>query len=163
MNGKLWGRWHHQLTHLHIHTDWSRNVSWKFAKLQNFITSLFFNRFSSGFHCSVQKNFTLSSEIKLDQLRTSPLSIFFPSHISFSPSFPSWLSNPSSNNLQAIVATWLPTPFPYKTNKLSIFPLVCYLSIHLNVFSFITPLPSPYFCFLSHRVCPLSSLWISPH
>ena len=52
---KIVRRWHHQLTHLHIHTDWSRNVSWKFAKLQNFITSLFFNRFSSGFHCSVQK------------------------------------------------------------------------------------------------------------
>ena len=48
-------RWHHQLTHLHIHTDWSRNVSWKFVKLQNVITSLFFSRFSSGFHCFVQK------------------------------------------------------------------------------------------------------------
>ena len=68
-------RWHHQLTHLHIHTDWSRNVSWKFANFQNFITSLFFNRFSSDFHCYVQTMFTLSSEIKLDQLRTSPLII----------------------------------------------------------------------------------------
>ena len=67
-------RWHHQLTHLHIHTDWSRNVSWNFAKLQNFITSLFFNRFSSGFSLFCSENFTLSSEIKLDQLRTSPLS-----------------------------------------------------------------------------------------
>ena len=45
--------WHHQLTHLHIHIDWSRNVLWKFAKLQSVITSLFFNRFSSGFHCYV--------------------------------------------------------------------------------------------------------------
>ena len=43
-------QWHHQLTHLHIHIDWSRNVSRKFAKLENVITSLFFNRFSSGFH-----------------------------------------------------------------------------------------------------------------
>ena len=46
-------RWHHQLTHLHIHIDWSRNVLWKFAKLESVITSLFFNRFSSGFHCFV--------------------------------------------------------------------------------------------------------------
>ena len=30
----------------YIHTDWSRNVSWKFAKLQNVITSLF----STDFH-----------------------------------------------------------------------------------------------------------------
>ena len=45
--------WHHQLTHSHIHIDWSRNVLWKFAKLQSVITSLFFNRFSSGFHCYV--------------------------------------------------------------------------------------------------------------
>ena len=47
--------WHHQLTHLHIHIDWSRNVLWKFAKLQSVITSLFFNQFSSGFHCNVWK------------------------------------------------------------------------------------------------------------
>ena len=33
--------WHHQLTHLHIHIDWSRNVLWKFAKLQSVITSFF--------------------------------------------------------------------------------------------------------------------------
>ena len=48
--------WHHKLTHLHIHIDWSRNVfRRKFAKLQSVITSLFFNRFSSGFHCYVWK------------------------------------------------------------------------------------------------------------
>ena len=70
--------WHHQLAHLHIHIDWSRNVSWKFAKLQNVITSLFFNRFSLGFHCFCSENFTLSSEIKLEQLRTSPLSLVNP-------------------------------------------------------------------------------------
>ena len=52
---KIVRRWHHQLAHLHIHSDWSRTVSWKFAKLKNFITSLFFNQFSSGFHCFVQK------------------------------------------------------------------------------------------------------------
>ena len=66
-------RWHHHLTHLHIHIDWSRNVSWKFAKLQSVITSLFFNRFSSGFHCYVWKIFTLSSEIKLNLLWSSSI------------------------------------------------------------------------------------------
>ena len=49
---KIMRRWH-QLIHLHIHIDWSRNVSWKFAKLQTLY--LFFNWFSSGFHCFVQK------------------------------------------------------------------------------------------------------------
>ena len=53
--------------------SWSRNVSWKFAKLQSVITSLFFNRLSSGFHCFVQFFYTLSSEIKLNHFRTSPL------------------------------------------------------------------------------------------
>ena len=48
-------QWHHQLAHLHIHTNWSRNVSWKCAKLQSVITFLFFNRFSSGFHCFIHK------------------------------------------------------------------------------------------------------------
>ena len=52
---KIVRRWHHQLTHLHIHIDWSRNVSWKFEKIQSVITSLFFNRFSSGFHYVVPK------------------------------------------------------------------------------------------------------------
>ena len=68
-------RWHHQLTHLHIHKDWSRNVSWKFAKLESVITSLFFNRFYIRFLLFCSENFTLSSEIKLDQLRISPLMI----------------------------------------------------------------------------------------
>ena len=66
-------RWHHQLTHLHIHTDWSRNVSWKFAKLESVITSLFFQPIFIRFSLFCSENFTLSSEIKLDQLRTSPL------------------------------------------------------------------------------------------
>ena len=66
--------WHHQLTHLHIHIDWSRNVKlWKFAKLQSVITSLFFNRFSSGFHCYVWNFFTLSSKLKLILLWSSSL------------------------------------------------------------------------------------------
>ena len=43
---KIVRRWHHQLAHLHIHTDWSRNVFWKFAKLQSVITFLF----STDFH-----------------------------------------------------------------------------------------------------------------
>ena len=67
-------RWHHQLTHLHIHIDWSRNVSWKIVKLQNVITSLFFNQFSSGFQYFVQKFLTLSSEIKLNLVWMSSLS-----------------------------------------------------------------------------------------
>ena len=62
--------WHHQLTHLHIHIDWSRNVLWK---IQSVITSLFFNRFSSGFHCYVWTIFTLSSKIKLNLLWNSSL------------------------------------------------------------------------------------------
>ena len=70
---KIVRRWHHQLAHLHIHKDWSRNVFRKYAKFQNVITSLFFNQFSSGFHCFVQGNFTLSSEIKLNLFWTSPL------------------------------------------------------------------------------------------
>ena len=67
-------RWHHQLAHLHIHTNWSRNVSWKFAKLQSVITFLFFNRFSSGFHCFIHKFLLFFYEIKLNLFRISPLS-----------------------------------------------------------------------------------------
>ena len=65
-------RWCHELTHLHIHIDWSRNVSWKLAKLQSVISSLFFNWFSSGFHFCL-KMFMFSSEIKLNLFRISPL------------------------------------------------------------------------------------------
>ena len=42
----------------------------KFAELQSVITSLFFNRFSSGFTVMFEK-FTLSSEIKLNLLWSS--------------------------------------------------------------------------------------------
>ena len=58
----------------YIHIDWSRNVLWKFVKLQSVITSLYFNRLSSGFHCYVWKNFTLSSKLKLNLLWSSSLS-----------------------------------------------------------------------------------------
>ena len=47
--------WHHQLAHLNIHKDWSRNVSWKNVKFQNVITPLFLIRFSSFLHQSVGK------------------------------------------------------------------------------------------------------------
>ena len=47
-------RWHHQLTHLHIYIDCSRNVSMKITKVQNFTSSLFCIRFTSNFHCTIQ-------------------------------------------------------------------------------------------------------------
>ena len=65
--------WHHQLIHLHIHIDWSRNVLWKFAKLQSVITSLFFNRFSSGFHYYVWNFLLFLLIFKLTLFRISPL------------------------------------------------------------------------------------------
>ena len=65
--------WHHQLTHLHIHIDWSRNVLWKFAKLQNVITSIFFNRFSSDFHYYVWIFLFVFLKFKLNLFRISPL------------------------------------------------------------------------------------------
>ena len=67
--------WHHQITHLHIHIDWSRNVLWKFAKLQSVITSLFFNRFASSFHCYVWKNLLFLVKFKLNLFRIPPLKI----------------------------------------------------------------------------------------
>ena len=50
-------RWHHQLAHLNIHKDWSRNVFRKNVKFQNVITSLFSIRFSSFLHRFVGENF----------------------------------------------------------------------------------------------------------
>ena len=47
---KTWKKvrqWHHQLTNLHIHIDCSRNVSWNFLKLDNFI---YIPYFSYDFH-----------------------------------------------------------------------------------------------------------------
>ena len=58
--------------HLHNHIDVSRNLSRKFAKLQSVIPSLYFNRFSSSFTVLFE-SFTLSSEIKLNLFRISPL------------------------------------------------------------------------------------------
>ena len=67
---KIVRRWHQQLAHLHIHSDWSRTVSWKFAKFHNFlIFQPIFIRFS--LFCS--EKFTLSSNIKLNLFRISPL------------------------------------------------------------------------------------------
>ena len=73
MNGKLWGDDIINSLICIVISDWSRNVLWKFVKLQSVITSLFVNRFSSGFHCYVWKFFTLSSEIKLNMLWSSSL------------------------------------------------------------------------------------------
>ena len=70
---KIVRRWHHQLVHLHIHTDWSRSVSWKFAKLQSVITSLFLNRFSSGFHYLIHKFLLFLLKLSLNLFRISPL------------------------------------------------------------------------------------------
>ena len=93
--------WHHQLTHLHIHIDWSRNVLWKFAKLQYVITSLFFNRFSSGFHYYVWKFLLVFLKFKLTLIRPGGGGIhpppstfraiisrnFFPAHRAFATFF----------------------------------------------------------------------------
>ena len=54
------GRWDHQLTHLHIHIDYSRNISLKITKIQNFISSLCFIRFRSKCSLFYSKCFTLS-------------------------------------------------------------------------------------------------------
>ena len=77
MNGKLWGDdIINSLICIFIPTG-QEIVSWKFAKLQSVITFLFFNRFSSGFHCFIHRFFTLSYEIKLNLFRISPLKFFF--------------------------------------------------------------------------------------
>ena len=54
IHGKFVRRWEHQHTHLNIHIDGSRNVSLKTTKLKKFISSLFFPRFLSVFHCSIR-------------------------------------------------------------------------------------------------------------
>ena len=66
--------WHHQLTHLHIHIDWSRNVLWKFAKLQSDIHNfLIFQPIFIRFSLLCLEIFTLSSEIKINLLWSSSL------------------------------------------------------------------------------------------
>ena len=64
--------WHHQLTICIIILMFPENLSRKFAKLQSVIPSLYFNRFSSSFTVLFE-SFTLSSEIKLNRFRISPL------------------------------------------------------------------------------------------
>ena len=58
-------RWH-QLTHLHIHIDCSRTISWNMVKLYNSTSSLFLIRFSSIFHCSVWIFIFLLNFLNLD-------------------------------------------------------------------------------------------------
>ena len=68
-------QWHHHLTHLHIHIDWSRNVSWKFAKTSKCHNFLIFEPIFIRFSLLCLKMFTLSSEIiKLNLLWSSSLS-----------------------------------------------------------------------------------------
>ena len=72
---KIVRAWHHQLAHLNIHKDWSRNVSWKNVKFQNVITPLFLIRFSSFLHQSVGEIFILSFEFMVILDWTSPLKV----------------------------------------------------------------------------------------
>ena len=65
-------RWHHQLAHLHIHIDWSRNVLWKFAKLQSVVTFLIFQPIFIRISLFCSQYFTLSSEIKLNPVPEFP-------------------------------------------------------------------------------------------
>ena len=51
--------WHHHLTQLNIHKDWSRSVFRKYGKFQNVLTSLFLIRFSSFLCHFVGKFFLL--------------------------------------------------------------------------------------------------------
>ena len=64
-------RWHHQLTHLNIHKDWSRNVfGKKFSKCHNFLISYpIFIIFAP----ICREIFTLSFEIMVILDWTSPL------------------------------------------------------------------------------------------
>ena len=66
MNVKIVRRWHHQLTHLHIHTvSQEMFQSTNLQNSQNFITSLkIFQPKKSGFQLFCSENFTLYSQIK---------------------------------------------------------------------------------------------------
>ena len=73
-------RWHHQLTHLRysygLVKKWPPDHHLIYAKLQNCAytsAKLSSSRFSSGFHCFVQKILLFLLKLQLDQLRTSPL------------------------------------------------------------------------------------------
>ena len=72
--------WHHQLTHLHIHIDWSRNVLWKFAKIQSVHNFLIFQPIFIRFSLLCLEIFTLSSEIKLNLLWSSSLTPLYCIH-----------------------------------------------------------------------------------
>ena len=66
-------RWHHQLTHLHIHTGLVKKCFLKNCETSKFHNFLIFQPIFIRFSLFCSENFTLSSEIKLDQLWTSPL------------------------------------------------------------------------------------------
>ena len=70
---KIVRAWHHQLAHLNIHKDWSRNVFRKNVKFQNVSTSLFLIRFSLFLHQSVGKFLLFLFEIMVILDWTSPL------------------------------------------------------------------------------------------
>ena len=70
-------RWHHQLTHLHIFIDWSRNVLWKFAKLENVLSTLNFQAIFIRFSLVCLKFFTLYSEINSNRFRITHLISYF--------------------------------------------------------------------------------------
>ena len=66
--------WHHQLTHLHIHIDWSRNVLWKFAKTSKCHNFLIFQPIFIRFSLLCFKNFySFFLKFKLNLFRISPL------------------------------------------------------------------------------------------
>ena len=73
MNGKLWGDDIIDSLIVHIHTNWSRNVSWN---LRNFKVSdnfLIFQPIFIRFSLFYSQIFTPSYEIKLNLFRISPL------------------------------------------------------------------------------------------
>ena len=70
---KIVRQWHHQHTNLHIGLNVPQNILWKSAKLQNFITSLFFVQFSLNFHHSVRIFSSISIEINKNLDWISPL------------------------------------------------------------------------------------------
>ena len=74
---KIVRAWRHQLAHLNIHKDWSRNVSWKNVKFQNVITPLFLIRFSSFFALFCREYFSLSFKFFKILVWSSSLRIHF--------------------------------------------------------------------------------------
>ena len=71
---KLWGRWHHQLTHLNIHKEWSRNVFPKKCEISKCHNCLISYPIFIIFAPICGEIFTLSFEIMLILDWTSPLS-----------------------------------------------------------------------------------------